>query len=249
MRPLLLTLVLIATAATTLPARDADDRRPARRVTEPERRERLKQYLAAFHNLSPAAKARVRQLDKDMQEEDPATRARLLGMLERYALWLSRLPDADRARVQATPAGPERLKVVREVIERQWMDNLPPARKEQLAKATDAERVTLVKRWRQDDRDREADRLRAVRTIQDMAVLSQDERMNKVREELPAYVKNVLEPRLTQRQKQRFKQVPGSYAYFRQVLALSEAHGLTPPGPPDIWDRFREPRRGPKPPE
>jgi hypothetical protein len=96
MRRLLPSLVIILVAATVLPARDAvEERRPTRRSNDPEFRERLQLYFAAYHRLSPEMRQRVRQLDKDIQEEDPATRSRLLGVLQRYAFWLSRLPEAD----------------------------------------------------------------------------------------------------------------------------------------------------------
>ena len=57
MRPLLLTLLAAAVTAAALPARNgSDDRRAARRSIEQETRDRLKQYLAAFHRMSPAAR-------------------------------------------------------------------------------------------------------------------------------------------------------------------------------------------------
>src|SRR5436305_10262731 len=113
MRLPLLTLRAAGLAAAGLPARDAADSRPVRRATDPEHRDRLKQYLAAFRRLSPEAQERVRKLDQDLQDEDAATRVRLTGVMERYALWLSRLPEADRTRIRAAPAGPERLRVAR----------------------------------------------------------------------------------------------------------------------------------------
>jgi hypothetical protein len=245
MRPLLITLFVAAVAAAALPARDAVEMRPSRRSSDPDRSDRLKQYLAAFRRLPPDAQERVRQLDKDVQEEDAATRARLVGVMERYALWLSRLSAADRQRIQAALPGPERLRVVREVLELQWLDGLPPARKAQLAAATAEERATLIGRWRKDEHERNVDRAATLRATQDMAILGQDDRMKKFREDVAKYVKADLEPKLTQKEKNRFQAIraPAGFNYFRQVLVLSDAHGLTPPGPPDIWDRFRLPRK------
>jgi phage anti-repressor protein len=244
MRPLLISLLVVAAGVVALSARDAVDSRPVRRTSDPER---LKQYLAAFRGLPPAAQERVRQLDKDIQDEDPGTRARLIGVMERYALWLSRLSDADRGRIQSAPAGPERLRVVRDVLEQQWLESLPPARKAQLTQATDEERKALVTRWHNEDRQREQDWAVSLRTTQEMAILGRDERMKTFREEVAKFVKNDLEPKLTPREKKGFQpvrdRVPSGYNFFHQVLVLSEIHGLKPPGPPDIWDRFRMPRR------
>src|SRR5690349_20087578 len=130
-------LFAVVAAAAVAAGDGADDRRPARRPTGPDPRDRtrvLKQYLIAYHRLSPEAQERVTRLDLDPQDEDAATRTRLVGVMERYALWLARLSDADRARVRSTPAGPERLRVVRDVMDQQWLADLPPARKELLAK-------------------------------------------------------------------------------------------------------------------
>jgi len=67
------------------------------------------------------------------------------------------------------------------------------------------------------------------------------------REEVAKYVKNELEPKLTAKEKNRLQTIKdrpaAGFNYFRQVLVLSELHGLKPPGPPDIWDRFRLPKR------
>jgi hypothetical protein len=245
MRPLLITLFITAIGTLTLPARDAVDARPVRRSSDPDRSDRLKQYLAAFRRLPPDAQERVRQLDKHVQEEDAATRARLVGVMERYTLWLSRLSAADRKRIQAALPGPERLRIVREVLEQQWLDGLPPARKAQLATATAEERTALITRWHKDEHDRNVERAATLRTTQDMAILGQDDRMKKFREDVAKYVKSELEPKLTQKEKNRLQAIraPAGFNYFRQVLVLSDAHGLTPPGPPDIWDRFRLPRK------
>src|SRR4051794_21881310 len=100
MRRLMLALFSTAMAATLAAGDGPDDRRPVRRASDAERA-RLKQYLIAYRRLSPEAQDRVRQLDQDLHDEDAATRIRLFGVMERYALWLSRLPDADRKRVEA----------------------------------------------------------------------------------------------------------------------------------------------------
>jgi hypothetical protein len=247
MRLFLITLFAAAAGTAALSARDAVDSRPAHRSNDPDRTDRLKQYLAAFRGLPPATQARVRRLEKDIQEEDPATRARLVGVMERYALWLSHLSEADRKLVQAAPAGPERLRVVHEVMEQQWLDGLPAARKAQLANATEAERTTVITRWHNEERQRNLERTLTLRATQEMAILGQDERMKVFREQVATYVKNELEPKLTPKELKRLQTIkqnaPASFNYLRQVLALSELHRLQPPGPPDIWDRFRLPRK------
>ena len=239
MRPLALTLLTAALLAAAVPARDgADERRPtAGRVTDPERRARLERHLTAFHRLSPEMQARVRKLDAELSAEDTATRARLFGVMERYAGWLARLPEAGRRRVEAAAAGPERLRVVRELLDEQWRDSLPkdvagdPAR---------------VEKWRKEEHERQAARLQSLRAAEE-AVLLPALQQQRFREETQKYVKETLGPKLAPQQRKRLENAAtrGGHGYFHLVLMLSEAHKLTPPGPAGQWERFREPR--PKP--
>jgi hypothetical protein len=219
-----------------------DDRRPLRRATDVEP-ERLKQYVTAYRRLSPDVQNRVKQLDLDLHDEDAATRGRLFAVMERYALWLSRLSEAERKRVQAVVPGPERLRVVREVMERQWLDGLPPARKEQLAKASESERPRLIDTWRREDRLRNQERIIALRASEALMFPGQLERFL---QDLQKFVKSELEPKLNQREKNRLQGATGRHpfnrSYLHQVWELSRSRGLTPPGPADFWNQFREPR-------
>jgi hypothetical protein len=247
MRPLALTLLTAGLLAAGLPAHDGpDERRPSRWANDPDRRGRLQQYLAAFRQLSPEALAKVRQLDKALHEdEDAATRLRLFGVMERYAGWLARLPAPDRDRITTAAAGPERMRVVRDVLDRQWIDGLPPAYQERLTKAAPADRTRLLDKWRRDERDRQQERQLALRTAEEEAFPFAPVRQRQFREDVQKYAKDVLEKQLTAREKQRLTTVAGkgvTYAYFHQVLMLSEAHRLKPPGPAEVWERFRDPK-------
>jgi hypothetical protein len=246
MRPAMFTLVALLAAAAIAASDAPDDRRPIRRATDTEP-ERLKQYVKAYRRLSPDAQNRLKQLDQDLHDEDAATRARLFGVMERYALWLSRLPEAERKRVQTAAPGPERLRVVRDVLERQWLDGLPPARKEQLATATELERARLIDAWHREDRQRNQERVIALRAAEVLGFPGQVERFQ---QELQKFVKTELEPKLNQREKNRLQAAgkqPFNRNYLHQVWELSRARGLTPPGPADFWNQFREPRKGGRP--
>jgi hypothetical protein len=246
MRPIVISLLLVTAAM----AETRSSGRGLAADSAEDHRERLKEYLAAYRRLSPAAKEQVRQLDKDLQNEEGAERTRLLGVMERYTLWLSRLSDADRARVSAAPAGPERLQVVSEIRDQQWLDNLPPARKEFMAKASAAERTEMLRRWRTEDHERQQNRAWELQTAQDMLIPGQPERRKQFHELVVKYVKSDLEPKLGPNEKanlQKFASRGGtsSYAYLHRVWVLSKAHGLTPPGSPEIWAVFSEGRPRP----
>ncbi len=246
MRPLALTLLTAGLLAAAVPAEDSPGAEhppsSAPGSSDPERRARLQTYLAAFHRLSPDMQARVRRLDQALHEEDPATQARLLGVMERYAGWLARLPEADRRRVHAAAAGPERLQVVRELLDRQWRDGLPEPYRRQLAQAPDAEKANLLEKWRQEDRERHQLRLQALRTAEEATL---PVRQAKFRDEAQKFVKEKLEPVLAPREKLRLARAWSGpwYGYLHTVLVLSEAHNLKPPGPAEQWERFRPPRQ------
>jgi hypothetical protein len=243
MRSLLIILILAAAAI--------GETRPTSRAADSaeEHRERLKEYLAAYRRLSPDAKERVRQLDKELQGEELAERTRLLGVAERYTLWLARLSDSDRARVAEAPAGPDRLRVVSEIMDRQWLENLPPTRKEYLAKASPAERTTMLERWRKEDHERQQGRTWELQTAQDMLIPGQPERRKQFRESVEKFVKTELEPKLNGNERANLQKIAsrgtGGYAYLHRVWVLSKAHGLTPPGSPDVWAVFSEGRPRP----
>src|SRR5438552_8764871 len=168
MRPLavLIGLTLLLVAAVPLAARDGDA--PPRYITDPDRRARLKANLALFRHLSPQVRDLVRELVRALhQDEDAAARARLWAVMERYASWLSRLPAEERDKIEAVPAGPERIARVRDMLERQWLNGLPYAYRQQLAGTPADQQTALLEKWRAEDRARRRDRLEALRRIEE----------------------------------------------------------------------------------
>src|SRR5439155_22780815 len=134
MRPMAVAIgmALLLVAGVPLAARDGEA--PARPISDPDRRARLKGNLALFRGLPTEAQDRVRELDRALhQDEDAATRARLWAVMERYAGWLSRLPADEPQKIEAVPPGPERLSRVRDMLDRQWVNGLPAAYRARLA--------------------------------------------------------------------------------------------------------------------
>jgi hypothetical protein len=117
----------------------------------------LDALVRAFKALPPERQAAIRQLDKQLHEQDPPARDRLFRALEGYAVWLDRLPDPERKGVLAAGTPGLRLEVVRQVRERQWLDGLPEKQRKQLDGQPPEERARLIARWK----DEEADRRRA----------------------------------------------------------------------------------------
>jgi hypothetical protein len=234
-------LILLLGAALPLPARDAA---PARPLTDPVRRARLKANLGHFRRLPPDVQARVRELDRALHhDEDAATRARLWGVMERYAGWLSRLPEEERKKIEEAPAGPERLSRVRDMLDRQWRAGLPAAHLERLANTPADQQAPLLEKWRADERARRRERLEALRRAEEGTIPGLFNA--KLFEEVQKFVKETLEPRLSDRDKKQLAAVPRAQRlnYYHKVLTLSDKYGQTPPGQPEFWQRIREARR------
>jgi hypothetical protein len=246
MRPLtvLIGLTLLLVAAVPLAARDGDA--PPRPVTDPDRRNRLKDNLALFRHLPPEVQDRVRELDRALhQDEDAATRARLWAVMERYAGWLSRLPSDEREKIAAVPPGPERIARVREMLETQWRNSLPSAYRKQLANTPRDQQDALLEKWRAEDRTRRRERLDALRRVEE-GMFNQ-----KFFDDLQKFVKDTLEPKLTDVEKKKLARIPKAQRlnYCHQVYVFSTKHGLTPPGPTELWQKIVRPRQLVSPPE
>src|SRR5262249_38223204 len=162
---LLLTLALVAVPATALPdpgPQDApreDAERANRRLLErwradPDHAARLQRDLKAFWALPPERRARLRQLDQELHQQDSATQKRLWSVLEGYHAWLERLPGDERRRLASASDWRERLRLVRELREREWVRRQPAPVRKRLESLAPPERSREVAALRHRQRQR-----------------------------------------------------------------------------------------------
>jgi len=116
--------------------------------------ERVLRDLDAFQSLPADQQERMRQLDKQLSAENAATNKKLMRVLERYVNWLEKLPPADRKFIEDASNSKERLRRIREVREKQWVQTLPKAVREEIMRAKGAERQALIKKYRQEEKKR-----------------------------------------------------------------------------------------------
>jgi hypothetical protein len=220
-------------AAARGPAADA-----TARSSDPETRARLQRNLAAFHRLSPAMQAKVRQLDRALFDEDAITRQRLFGVMHRYAGWLSRLNGDDRSAVNDAAAGPSRLQIVRSTLDRQWLAGLTKSQREELV-SRPTEQAALLEKWKAEDRERRVARADALREAEFGPPIERD-----FRDQVHNWVHDTLEPKLNKRERERLSEADHTpwIAWFQTVAALSNKHGVKPPGPPELWKRVERPK-------
>jgi hypothetical protein len=194
---------------------------------DPEHALRLQRDLEAFGALPPAQQQRLRSLDHDLHALPPATRERLWKVLERYRTWLERLPEAQRQAIEAAD-GPERLRLIREIRARQYLDRLPLPVRQELLRLSPDQRAERIKKLRQTDRERRARWQRPPRYRPDAA--ARPARLADFPPEVQDFVKDVLQPRLSAAEKGRLRAAEGRWPQLaRAILELAERHAVLPP--------------------
>jgi len=116
--------------------------------------ERMLHDLDAFQSLPADQQERMRQLDKQLSAQNAATNKKLMKALERYVNWLEKLPPADRKFIEEASDSKDRLRRIRQVREKQWIQTLPKAVREEIMQAKGAERQALIKKYRQEEKKR-----------------------------------------------------------------------------------------------
>ena len=102
-----------------------------------------------FRGYSVSRRQQLRKLDGDLHDLPAAEQDRLRPVLENYAVWLDRLPDAERRDLLATPTPAARLEAVTQLYQRQWRDDLSQPQRVKLAATVSAtEKADLVAAWK-----------------------------------------------------------------------------------------------------
>jgi hypothetical protein len=109
---------------------------------------------AAFNALSQERQRHLREIDRQLAEEDSDTRARLIKLMQQYVDWLDRLPPEQRRRVESAPTIADKIERIRDVLEEQWIAGLPKAERERL------DRHGVLVRWAFLERSRRAEQER-----------------------------------------------------------------------------------------
>lgn len=227
--------VALAPAALLWAQPGADD--AARRLEQwrarPAHLERLRQSWRQFQELPAERRAEIIRLDEELHRLPASEQARLEGALQRYADWLAQLPEADRARVAAAATKTERLAVIRELRDRQWMAKRPRAVREQWAKLHGAERDAFVTAQRAEARQRKREWTIAARFWKDLETRRPlPSRPADFPAEVRIYLEEFLKPMLRKDEKDRLTKAEGSWpGYPLTLVELADRHPLALPGP------------------
>jgi hypothetical protein len=223
----------------------ADALRRNRRLLEkwqgdPDHAARLERDLAAFWALPPQRRERLRKLDRELHQLDPATRQGLWGVLERYHAWLKRLPEEQRRRIDSAADWQERLHLVKELREQEWIQRQPKKVRDNLARLAAAQRSQRVAELRAAQRRRLKLALSPFRP--------EPRKLNDFPVEVRQFVRQSLRPLLTTEERRQLDQAEGKPwpLYARTLVSLADRHPLPMPGPigpvriADLPEKMRE---------
>ena len=196
---------------------------------DPDHLARLKQNQAVFRKLPADAQERLRKLDRDLADENPAMRARLKGVLDRYNAWLDSLPEEPRRSIETAPDRKTRLDRIRELRKQEFVKRLPKAQQEQIARARDRERAELIDRFVQDDLEQCADWHAAERLWH---TDNRPQRLSMLSKDAQQYLEKNLFPMLSSDEEKRLKDAEGRWPRFPRVLIeLTDSHPTSVLGP------------------
>jgi hypothetical protein len=110
--------------------------------------------LRAFTDLPGEQQDRIRALDQQIHDQPPERQVQLFRVLESYAAWLQRIPDAERKQILAAATPERRIETIRDVRRAQWVARLPAAMRQKLDNAIAEDRATLITEWKAEERQR-----------------------------------------------------------------------------------------------
>src|SRR5260221_8924530 len=122
---------------------------------DPDHYARLKRDFQAFRELPAEDQERLRRFDRELHEESPKMQERLWRVLDRYSTWLARLTPEDRRRIEEAGDSLERLFIVKEMRQKEWIYRLPKVDRERVQKMPVGElRDNFIASLRQEERAR-----------------------------------------------------------------------------------------------
>ena len=108
----------------------------------------LRRQYAWFQVQEPARQQQLRKLHTEFQQLSPEDQAHLSRIAQAYNSWLAKLPESDRQQVTAALTAVDRLEEIKRIREREWVDGLPKAHRDEYATLDADARRVKVQEWR-----------------------------------------------------------------------------------------------------
>jgi hypothetical protein len=207
---------------------------------------RLRRNWREFESLPPEQQAGLRKLDEDLHSDDAATSGRLLRLLERYADWLQQLPEDDRQAVLNAHSNRERLMAIKRIREREWVKRLPETTQAELKRLPPASRAAREVELHLNEAELRSRWDLGLKYANEFNRLKKwdAEKPGKLAEDIKVFIKNSLEPMLSQAEKDRLA-ANNNWPLFEITFAelAVEKHPIRLPGPvtgPKHFDELPE---------
>jgi hypothetical protein len=194
----------------------------------------LRRQYVWFQAQDPQRQQQLRKLHQDFSGLDEADQVRLTRVLQAYNAWLARLSEADRRRVLEAPSAADRLDVVRQLRERDWVDTLPRPYREEYATLDGAARRQKVQEWRAEAADRRDEWALAQRHWAENQGKLPPGFTPEARAQVEAFVVHLKE-NLSDAQRQALDEARAAadehgyhFWYAREVVRLADLHPILP---------------------
>lgn len=210
--------------------------------SDPRQLARLRREQRAFLSLPADKQKRLRQLHRELQDEDSTMQAHLQRVMRRYVEWLDHLPAPERKRIEEAANSTERLRIIQQLREGEWIARLPKALRDRIEQASAEQRPALIARIRRDEEQRQLEWAVAIKSWDELTRnVPQPSRLTEYAPEVQDYVSRVLLPQLTHEEKDRLMLAEGSWPlYPRTLVELADRHIQQLPGPAKGPTRFAE---------
>jgi hypothetical protein len=194
----------------------------------------LRRQHAWFQAQPPQRQQQLRKLHEDFLALDERDQSRLTKVMQGYNAWLAKLPPADRERVLSAPSPGERLEVVRQLREREWVESLPRPYRDEYVRIDEAARRAKVEEWRAEEADRREESILALRHLTETQGKVPPGFAPEARGQLDLYVGRLKEnlseaERVVLDDARAAADEYGNYFWYaRELLRLSELHPILP---------------------
>jgi len=200
--------------------------------TDPEHYARLRSDLEAFWALPEEKRQRLRRLDRDLHQLDAKAQKELWTVVERYRLWLDRLAEEDRRQIEDAGDTSERLRLIKEIRDRQWIERLPRTVREELRNTPADGWAMRVAQLREQERRQRKLWQRPLGAGPGPRGAKQPSRLHDFPKEVQEFVEKHLLPRLTADEELHYRRSEGQWPAFPLLLIhLSERYPVLPPLP------------------
>jgi hypothetical protein len=231
--------------AATLDKAESDDnaalqleknrKRLATMRKDPEYYARLLRDLRNFLSLTPKQQDRLRKLDQELHQLDKPKADKLNRALNRYADWLERLSEADRKYVETAPDGKVRVQRIKELREKEWIEQLPKAKRDQVYQAQGKERRALINKFRREEQQNKQKWEKPLKHWDELLKGSTPSKASELPQENPTdvqvFIDKVLQNRLESQDRERFTKAEGHWPAFPETLVELADKYVPFPGP------------------